>query len=207
MKYIKIFVFGIAVSVITVVLSGTSMAHVTVKPAEVPSATFQTFMVNVPNEKDIPTTSVKIMIPSGVMYVTPTQKSGWNITIDGNDDAVTAITWSGGTINKDLRDEFTFSAQTPEKQTNLQWKAYQTYSDGTVVSWDKEQGGGRHDSSNPNEGPFSVTRVTTDSENTTTANDSSTNTTEKSASRALYVAIIALGLSIVSLILTIRKRT
>ncbi len=205
MKYIHTIVFGVVASVVTIALAGTTMAHVTVQPAQVPTATFQTFTVSVPNEKDVPTNSIKVVIPSGVAHVTPTQKAGWSVAVDGNNDVVNAITWSGGIINKGLRDEFTFSAQTPEKQTSLHWKAYQTYADGTVVSWDKKENSSGHDSSKPNEGPFSVTEVTAESEKTT--DEKSADKTEKAASRALYIAIIALGLSIISLVLATRKKS
>jgi uncharacterized protein YcnI len=143
-------VFGQAVS-----------AHVTVKPAEVPTSGFQVFTVSVPNEKALATTSVKLVVPDGLKHVFPTQKPGWNIAVEraGNtaDGEVQAITWSGS-IGVGLRDEFSFSAQAPANQTTLQWKAYQTYSDGVVVAWDKDDTGDEHGTTQ-NSGPFSVTTV------------------------------------------------
>lgn len=208
MKYIHVTMFSVIASVVTLALSGVAAAHVVVRPAEVATTTFQTFTVSVPNEKDITTTSVKVLVPAGVEHVTPTQKSGWNIDIESSDDVVSAITWSGGAIEKDLRDEFTFSAKTPEKQTDLKWKAYQTYSDGTVVAWDKEDGGSGHSSDNPNEGPFSVTKVVADTEveKVTDTDSDRITSTEKNTQRALYIAIMALGIGVLSLVLATRKK-
>ena len=38
-------------------------AHVSVRPEEVGIGTFQTFTVGVPNEKDSPTTALRLVIP------------------------------------------------------------------------------------------------------------------------------------------------
>jgi len=103
---------------------------------------YQTFSVDVPAEKNSPTVSVKLDTPESLTDVTPTVKPGWTIKVDkhgeGEDAMVTAITWSGGEIGAGYRDEFTFSAKTPDQPADLQWKAYQTYGDGTTVSWDQQ---------------------------------------------------------------------
>lgn len=196
------------IGTMTLVLAGTAAAHVVVRPAEVPTAAFQTFTVSVPNEKDIPTTGVKVVIPAGVENVTPTQKAGWSIDIESSNGIVSAITWSGGTVEKDLRDEFTFSAKTPEKETKLQWKAYQTYADGTVVAWDKANDNGGHDNNKPNEGPFSVTKVVADTntEKATGADNEKIASIEKNTQRALYIAIMSLAIGVLSLALATRKK-
>ena len=82
-------------------------AHVVVKPLRVGIASFQTFDTSVPSEKDIPTVSLRLIIPSGLSYVTPTVKPGWKIDIKKEGDAAKEITWSGGVIPPDQRDDFT----------------------------------------------------------------------------------------------------
>lgn len=164
MKLMSTFVTAIAsAGVIVFSFAATASAHVTVKPAEAITAGYQSFAVNVPNEKEISTTSIKLVIPEGLSYVQPTQKIGWDIAIEtegaGETAVVKSITWSGGEVKKGFRDEFTFSAQVPAEATEIQWKAYQTYADGTVVSWDKASNGDGHDSTDENSGPFSVTKV------------------------------------------------
>lgn len=186
----KLSLFAALLAVNTLVFSASASAHVVVRPAEVVTAGFQTFTVGVPNEKDVSTTSIKLVMPVGLKHVQPTQKVGWQIDIEkdgaGEDATVTSITWSGNEVRTGFRDDFTFSAQVPEKATELQWKAYQTYADGSVVSWDKANDGDHHED-NSNSGPFSVTKVVTD-----TAADASVNKADQAAADAKNAANIAL---------------
>lgn len=144
--------------VIVLMIPATAAAHVAVKPAQVSTASYQTFTTSVPNEKDIAVTSVRLAIPLGLADITPTVKPGWTIDALKNESTTTEITWSGGAIPAGQRDDFTFSAQAPAKPTTLQWKAYQTYEDGTTVAWDQKPAIGSDDDSG-NSGPYSQTKV------------------------------------------------
>lgn len=199
----RLLVIGIAMSGLTLGLASPAFAHVVVKPAEVVSASFQTFTVSVPNEKDVAVTKVKVLIPSGVQHVSPTQKIGWTIATtkdsSGEGAAVTAITWSGGTISAGLRDDFTFSAQAPSNTTELQWKAYQTYADGTTVAWDKAKAGGHDDAS----GPFSVTNVV---QHTAEQNvDQALAKLDRKVDFALYTSIAAIVVGLAGIYLATKK--
>lgn len=208
----KLVLTGLVISVAALTFSTTASAHVVVKPAEVTTASFQTFTIGVPNEKSIPTTTIKLLIPEGLKHVSPTQKAGWNISAEkegtGEAAVITSITWSGGTVGAGFRDEFTFSGQVPETTAELQWKAYQTYSDGTIVSWDKVSHGDDHESEDPNSGPLSVTEVVTQ-----TAQDTAIAKTEQAAaeakkttSRSLYVAIAGVVVGLTGVFLATRKK-
>lgn len=185
--------------------ANTTFAHVAVKPGEVMTATHQVFVVNVPNEKDIPTVSVKLLISKNISSVTPTVKSGWEIVTEKENEKVKSITWSGGEIAEGLRDEFTFSAKTPDQPTELKWKAYQTYSDGTVVAWDQEKSDDKH---GDNSGPFSVTIVTTKSADATANTDSaeSIDDVQASSDRAFYIGIVGVVVGLVAVFLATRKK-
>ena len=208
----KLSVFGVLLGVATLAFSASASAHVVVKPAEVVTAGFQTFTIGVPNEKDISTTSVKLTIPAGLKYVQPTQKDGWQIDVEkdgtGEDATVRSITWSGNEVKAGFRDDFTFSGQVPEKATELQWKAYQTYSDGTVVSWDKASSADGHEEESETSGPFSVTMVVAD-----TATDASIKKADQAAadaksaaSTALYVGISGVIVGLAGVYLATRKK-
>ena len=121
---------------------------------------------------------------------------------------VTSITWSGNEIVAGFRDGFTFSAQVPEKITELQWKAYQTYADGTVVSWDKQSEGDGHATSEPNSGPFSVTKVVVETEATTAVQkaDAAAANAQSSARQALYVGLAGLLVGLIAVYLATRQR-
>lgn len=196
------------------------LAHVVVRPDKVAIGKFQTFTIGVPNEKDIPTVGVRLLIPEGLQHVTPNVKSGWNIevkkekvyegmkgeTLNTGEEApytekVTEIIWTGGSIPAGQRDEFLFSAQVPAETTTLIWKAYQTYEDGTEVAWDTEaEEVTSHDDDAEDEhkketGPYSRTEVINDLQD---GNMSSAVNTTKS-NMPLYVSFFALGLSGISL--------
>jgi uncharacterized protein YcnI len=193
---------SLVVATVLLALNVSSIsAHVVVGPAEVKTATRQDFTVGVPNEKDIPTTQVRLVIPEGLESVTPYVKPGWEIEMkrsgEGEEERVTEITWKGGEVGVDLRDGFTFRAMTPADETTLIWKAYQTYSDGTVVSWDQEEeeeaGHGEEESTS---GPYSESRIVAElSTDTSTAETSENRTTQYVAYGALLVAVIALALN------------
>ena len=207
-------VVGLAVVTLfmSAVTATASFAHVTVKPGEVGSASYQVFTVNVPNEKEIPTVSVKVLVPDSVASVTPTKKAGWTISTEkegsGHDAKVTSITWSGSEITDGLREEFTFSAKTPVEPTELQWKAYQTYADGTVVSWDqKESEEGHGHGIGADSGPYSVTNVT---DLPTVAGDSHDHNEEieaaqTAADRGMYLGAAGLAVGLIAVFLATRK--
>lgn len=186
-----------------ILLTATASAHVTVLPSDAQTSTYQAFTVSVPNEKEIPTITVKLTIPDSIKSVTPTVKPGWTISIDKDgteeDARVTSVTWSGGSIGAGLRDDFGFTAKTPDQAGEIQWKAYQTYSDGTVVSWDKESHGDGHEQEDPNSGPLSVTKV---------AVEESTDTTETAAGSdtlARSIGVISLVMSLALFALVTKK--
>ncbi len=159
MKKLSIF---IAISILTIVsLTGIASAHVVVLPAQAGVAAFQVFTVNVPTEKSVPTVALKLLVPSGLDELVPTVKSGWTINtkLDKN-GSIDEIDWTGGSIPPNLRDEFSFSAQMPATPTDLRWKAYQTYQDGSVVSWDATPAGS--DDATGDKGPYSITHVVND---------------------------------------------
>lgn len=136
-KILAIFISSISMLALTV---SPTFAHVIVYPHQIGIATLQDFTVSVPNEKDNPVVSVRLIIPGGLSSVVPDAIAGWTVTTKGSgsgDNAtVTEIDWNGGSIPVGQREEFIFQAQVPPQPATLDWKAYQTYSDGTVVSWD-----------------------------------------------------------------------
>ena len=195
---------------------GIASAHVTVKPAEVLSASFQTFTVSAPNEKAEPFNTVKLQIPAGLKHVSVTNKPGWQVTIDkvgeGEEATVSAITWYGNKVGSGFRDEFSFSAQVPADSGQLEWKAYQTYDSGVVVAWDRSQEAAHSDNKDEeaeNSGPFSVTKVvsqsTADSNLATVQSDS--DSAQRTADRALYIGVAGLILGVVGIALATRNQT
>lgn len=217
MKISKIVAFiAVGAGALVYSFTGAVSAHVGVGPADVKTGAYQTFTVSVPTERDNPTVQVKLEIPMGLTSVTPTVKPGWTIQTEkheeGKEIMITAITWTGGEIAPGYRDEFTFRAKTPSGPTDLQWKAYQTYKGGVVVSWDQqpstqdsETGKAEEDATT---GPFSVTRVLASSDQDTAlkaANDKAGGA-QQAAKKALYASIGGIVLALIGIIVAVAHK-
>jgi len=199
----------------------TALAHVVVKPSEVGLGKFQTFTVGVPNEKENPTIEIRLIIPKGLEDVSPNVKPGWNIEVKKagvsmkgevlntgekapDPETVTEIIWTGGSIPEGQRDDFLFSAKVPSSETTLKWMAYQTYLDGTVVSWDKDGESHNEDEASSSAGPLSQTKIINDlkvedEKEKLVPQDTKENLT-------LSLAVLAIIIALASFIIELKKR-
>jgi len=188
---------AVAVSVGSLFLLATpALAHVVVTPSQVGVAKELVFSVSVPNEKELAVTGLRLVVPKGVSDVSPTVKNGWTVdTKKDTDQNVTEIDWTGGTIPAEERDDFSFGAQAPSSPTVLNWKAYQTYSDGTIVSWDATPDASKADDDSLT--PYSTTQV---------VDDLSSATAPASDQRPWVLAGVAIVLAALSFMLSLRRR-
>src|ERR1700722_5338348 len=133
--------------------AGVAAAHVTVSPESLPQGTDDAILTfRVPNESATAAgTGLKIQFPltHPIVLVNPQAGSGWQVNVikstlpkpiptdDGTFTSTTSeIDWSGSTIPVGQFGEFNVLAQgVPSGTSQLVFKAIQTYSDGTVVSW------------------------------------------------------------------------
>ena len=186
-----------------VLMTKSAFAHVVVQPATVGVAAFQTFDIGVPSEKDNATVAIKLLIPQGLDEVTPNVKPGWTVGVVKDGDTVTEIDWTDGEIPAGQRDDFYFSAQAPATTTNLIWKAYQTYADDSVVSWDANPATFK----NGEEGtPYSTTKVINDLSITPPASQQQVQSSDHKATTALIFSIVAIAIASVALSIA-RKQT
>lgn len=189
-------------------LSSYVSAHVVVSPKQVSTSERTTFSVSVPNEHDTPVVAVKLIIPEGVSSVRPHAKQGWKIEIiksgEGDNAIVNEIEWSsdGADIPVDLKDEFLFSAKAPDINTELIWKAYETYADGRVVNWDQAP------SDKEDNKPYSVSKVSTDSdqENIITETEEATLNATNKANRAIYLGVLGIAVGLIGIFFATRKK-
>jgi len=181
----KFVVLAVVASAWVFAIPGSAFAHVVVTPNEALTGEYKTFTVSVPNEKDIPVTGIRLVIPGAVESVTPTVKTDWDVQTKKDGDTVTEISWTGGTIPSERRDEFTFSAHLPSTTGEITWKAYQTYQDGFVMSWDQKPSDEHGHGEDEAKGPYSITVVSDDTQQTGDAPKESSNNV------ILYVISIA----------------
>ncbi len=200
-------------------VSAVASAHATVKPSEVGVGSFQTFSIGVPNERQIATTAVRLVVPDNLEHVMPSVKPGWRIEVKEKHEegdthgaeemghaGVSEIIWTAGSIPVGQRDDFSFSAKVPSTQSDVVWKIYQTYQDGSTVAWDLGKGeaqpqkDGKPDFSS--KGPASITKVVDDlSKNNQTATMAKTEMPkrDKLAPTALALSAIAVIASAVAI--------
>ena len=177
-------------------LATPAFAHVVVTPSQVGVAKELVFSVSVPNEKDAAVTALRLVVPKGVSDVSPTVKTGWTTTTKKDaDQNVTEIDWSGGTIPAGERDDFSFGAQAPASPAVLNWKAYQTYADGTVVAWDATPDASKADDDSLT--PYSTTQV---------VDDLSSPAAPTSDQRPWVLAGAAIALAALSFLMSLRRR-
>ncbi len=166
MTFRKIIGLAIGAIVPALTFAQVASAHVVVRPAEVKTAARETFLVSVPNEHDTSVVGVRLVIPEGLESVRPFAKAGWSVSLtksgEGEAAKVTEIVWTGGAIPVDLKDDFYFGAKAPAGEAELQWKAYETYADGTIVSWDQAT---ESETEGGTSGPYSKTKVVSKSAN------------------------------------------
>ncbi|WP_330347946.1 YcnI family copper-binding membrane protein [Streptomyces sp. NBC_00582] len=175
--------------------AGAAFAHVTVHPESyAKGATDGQLTFRVPDEEDTAaTTKVQIFLPTDhpLLGVLVSPRDGWTAKVtttrlktpvktdDGTiTEAVSEITWTGGTITAGQYEDFDVAfGQLPDDTDRLAFKALQTYSDGKTVRWIEEAAPGDEEPENPAPVVELTAKDTADKEDT----DTTASATPKSA--------------------------
>src|SRR5215213_1745774 len=141
-------------TVLTLTVTSVAWAHAELSPSQVPAGSSQEFTLEVRQEKDVPTTEVRLEVPDGFAVTDVPETPGWQASHEGS-----ALIWYGGEIAPDQdAAQFTFEGRAPEETGEFAWGVLQTYEDGEVVEWTGPEG---------SEEPAAVVEVTAaDSQNT-----------------------------------------
>lgn len=133
--------------------SGIASAHVTVSPKETTQGSYEVFTVRVPTEKQVPTVKVEVKFPDGVDISRFEPKPGWKYDLEKDGTGkINGVVWTatGEGLSATEFGDFKMNGKVGDKATQLSWKAYQTYKDGSVVEWVGAEGSDK---------PASVTKV------------------------------------------------
>ena len=131
----KQFVAGLLSAVLSI---SVLHAHVVVTPRESAEGAEQTYTVRVPTEGTVSTTSLELDIPAGLHVMQVAAGEGFTFAVKKQNDRIVAITWTREIKPKEFA-LFTFTAHNPSPGT-LQWKAHQTFADGSIRHWVGERG-------------------------------------------------------------------
>ena len=111
-----------------------AQAHVSVRPRESKPGATEKYIVRVPTEGKVATTSVEVEIAQGVTVDSVDPADGVKSEMKREGGRVVSITWTV-TIEPGANRELTFTAKNPSEGTEIVWKAHQRYSDGTSSEW------------------------------------------------------------------------
>jgi uncharacterized protein YcnI len=147
--------FAIAVALLGLLaMPNLAQAHVSLHPNEVPTGSFATLQIRVPNESESAnTTKLAVQFPPGFIDVSPEYMPGWSANVvttklakpvktdDGEvTEGVKEIVWTGhgeqGKIPPGQFLSFPISTEIPGKEgEELAFKTLQYYDNGEVVRW------------------------------------------------------------------------
>lgn len=188
--------------------SSIASAHVTVNPKTSTIGAWETYTVKVPVEKEVATTKFTLKMPSGVEFESYQPVAGWNLTTQKDANGkVTSITFetTGEGILPGQFQQFAFVAKNPDKTGKAAWDAFQYYKDGSVVEWTGEEG---------SKAPHSITDIVTVSnqmpgmtmQQHEEIQKAATTSSSNNNSLPLILSIVAVLLSLVALVLAVRKK-
>lgn len=124
-------------------------AHVTVWPRQSQAGASERYVVRVPTEGQVATTSVELEVPATVTVTGVLVGAGYTYQARREGDRIAAITWTLD-IKPGEVGEFVFFARNPNAR-EISWKARQRFADGTSADWIGVEGDRR---------PASITTLT-----------------------------------------------
>jgi uncharacterized protein YcnI len=145
-------IVGTATAAAMLLLAGPALAHITVTPDSVAPGSTDVLTFHVPNEEahaDTVKVDVQIPVNHPIAQLLVQPVPGWTVSVktitlakpivtdDGSfSQAVSEVIWSGGQIRPGQFQSFTISADPmPTGESQVPFKAIQTYSNGDVVRW------------------------------------------------------------------------
>ena len=124
----------IAYTVSALLVATAAQAHVSVRPRESKAGATEKYIVRVPTEGKVATTSVEVEIPQGVTVNSVEPADGVKSEMKREGGRVVSITWTV-TIDPGQNRELVFVAKNPSDATEIVWKAHQRYADATSSEW------------------------------------------------------------------------
>jgi uncharacterized protein YcnI len=116
------------------VFSAAAGAHVTVWPRESALGAYEKYVVRVPTEGQVATSSIELQMPEGVSFVSMGAPGSFTYELKRTGDRVTSLVWTQA-IKPGEFAEFAFMARNPKAGSEMRWKAVQRFGDGSSTEW------------------------------------------------------------------------
>ncbi|TKC16364.1 YcnI family copper-binding membrane protein [Robertmurraya kyonggiensis] len=209
----KILTFAASIAGAFFLFASAASAHVTVAPAETTQGKYEVFTVKVPSEKEeVSTKKIEVTVPEEVNISRIEPKAGWTYEVEKDaTEKITKIIWTaeGDGLSPIEFGMFNMSGKVADDATEIVWKAYQTYTDGSVVEWVGAEGADTPASVTtvqPGDGSSAGHGVSHEgASNVTSDQDEDENGQDVSAT-PLYLSIVALSVALIALVLSLKKR-
>jgi uncharacterized protein YcnI len=202
-----------------------AFAHVTVQPGEATQGGYATVAFQVPNERDdASTVQLEVTFPADHPFssVRTQPVEGWTVQVDtapldppvtqnGEEitEAVSTITWSGGSIAPGTFQRFPISMGPLPETESLEFKTVQTYSSGEVVRWIDTVTPGGEEPEHPAP-TLTLVAATEDADAATTAatlpKDVATSSDVDSAKTIGIIGIVLGGIALIVAVVAIVRR-
>ena len=124
----------IVASLALTLMASAAQAHVSVRPRESRPGVTEKYIVRVPTEGKVATSSVELEIPPGVTIDSVEPAEGVTSDLKREGGRIVSVTWTV-TIEPGASRELTLTAKNPGEGTEIVWKAHQRYADGTSSDW------------------------------------------------------------------------
>lgn len=125
---------SLIIPLVAVLAMSAAAAHVVVSPRESRTGAYEKYVVRVPTEGTVATTSIELEIPADARFIAVGAPVGYTYELKKSGDRVVGIVWSMK-INPGEFAEFAFMARNPKQGSSLTWKAIQHFVDGTSTQW------------------------------------------------------------------------
>lgn len=203
----KLMLTASSMMIASMLLVGIASAHVVVYPKEATQGSYEVFTVRVPSEKESATMKVEVKFPLDSVAVSRFEpKAGWKYEITKDAAGkIAGVIWTatGDGLGATEFGDFSMQGKVADTASQIIWKAYQTYKDGTVVEWVGAAGSDK---------PASVTTVkakaaagaTTDSHGNVTAG--AADATDSDSDTSLYLSIAGVVLGALALIVSLTRK-
>ena len=184
-----------------------SFAHVTVNPRKAEAETrHQMFYLRAPVEKEIPVVELGLEVDeqwrkNGGDLNSFELVGGWNLHVEKDESGkVKRVFWDGGQAPAETFQLVNISMNTPKVPGKYPFKAWQKYTDGSVVWWNEAPAENQGEEGTGVENPYSVLEVVAKSEAPAAASQEAASGGGNTMQYAtLGAALAALALSLVAM--------
>jgi uncharacterized protein YcnI len=213
---VRIGIVGVLAAALLGLGAGVASAHVTVNPPNATAGSYAKLTFRVPTESDAASTvSVQVSLPTDHPFASVSLQPvpGWTATKKTATfdppvtagkftltDAVSAVTWTaddGVGVKPGEFQEFSLSVGPVPDVASLTFPAVQTYSDGSVVTWDQVAAAGQDPHSLDHPAPLLTVAAT--AQPAAPSSGSSDLTAQILAAAALVIAAVALVVAVLGL--------